>query len=426
MEKRTESRWLSAADAAARLGVRTETVYAYVSRGLLPRYAAPGGRRSRFLAADVEHLAARGRRGAKEPPAPGLVVRSALTEISGGETVRFRGHDVAGLVEQATFEQVAELLWTGALPGDVTWRPSGRAVATARRVQEALPPEAGPLDRLRLSVEAAATADPLRQDLRPDAVRAAARTLLASLVESLPAHDDPGDDPGDDRFVEGCAHIRAEPSTQPEGRRGFAGQLWGRLAAGPAVPAGVALLDAALVLLADHELAASTLAVRVAASARCDPYAALACGLAVSSGPRHGAAGLAVEGLLAEIEHPEDVERAIARQLRGGERLAGFGHTLYRERDPRAVLLLSRLRRTFSGNLRIDVVERVLAVAAERGLPAPNIDLALAAFVHLARMAPGSSSVIFALARCAGWIAHALEQYAEEGLIRPRAVYTGP
>jgi citrate synthase len=194
------------------------------------------------------------------------------------------------------------------------------------------------------------------------------------------------------------------------------------------------VLDAALVLVADHELAASTVAARVAASVRADPYAVAAAGLATVSGSLHGGASLAVEALLAEIERPGlaprqaklQAGRVLGERLRRGERLRGLGHPLYPDGDPRAAYLLARLRRAAGGSPRMAVVDALLAATRRRGLPPPNVDLALAALGHVTGMTRGAGEAIFAVARVAGWIAHALEEYERATPIRLRAVYTGP
>jgi citrate synthase len=185
------------------------------------------------------------------------------------------------------------------------------------------------------------------------------------------------------------------------------------------------VLDAALVLLADHELAASTVAARVAASVRADPYAVVSAGLATVSGTLHGGASLGIEALLDEVDRPERAATVVGARLRRGERLRGFGHRLYPDGDPRAGFLLTRLRATAAGSPRMAVVDALLEATTRRGLPEPNVDLALAALAHVTAMTRGAAEAIFAVARTAGWIAHALEEYDRNTPIRPRAVYTG-
>jgi citrate synthase len=401
-------RRLSTAEAAARLGVKPATLYAYVSRGLLGRERSPDGRTSTFDPAEVDRLARPGRSRRGRRPAAELVVPSALTAIDQG-LPWYRGLAVPELAGTRRFEEVAEWLWTGRFPDPVpVWRAGRAALAAGRRAQAALPAAALPLERIRVIAAALAAGDELRLELRPAAVTAAGRALLAGLVDCLPRPAGPGGRDG-----------RA-------GAGSIAERLWRGLSALDAEPGLVGVVDVALVLLADHELAASTVAARVAASVRADPYAVVSAGLAVVSGTLHGGASLGIEALLGEIGEPDQAASVVGARLRRGERLRGFGHRLYPDGDPRARVLLARLRDAAAGSPRLAVVEALLAATRDRGLPDPNVDLALAALAHVTDMTHGAGEAIFATARTAGWIAHALEEYDRNTPIRPRAIYTGP
>ena len=410
-------RRLSTAEAAARLGVKPATLYAYVSRGLLGRERSPDGRTSSFDPVEVDRLARPGRARRGRRPSVELVVPSALTAIDRG-LPWYRGLAVPELARTRGFEEVAEWLWTGRFPDPApTWQASQPALDAGRRAQAALPPAALPLERIQVIAAALAAGDELRLELHPAAVTAAGRSLIAGLVDCLPrlAPRSPG--PGQGRR----GRRASGPALDP-----IAVRLWGGLS--PLEPeAGlVGAVDAALVLLADHELAASTVAARVAASVRADPYAVASAGLAVVSGTLHGGASLGIEALLDEIDRPGQAATVVGARLRRGERLRGFGHRLYPDGDPRARFLLTRLRASAAGSLRMEVVDALLEATTRRGLPEPNVDLALAALAHVTTMTRGSGEAIFAIARTAGWIAHALEEYDRNAPIRPRALYTGP
>jgi citrate synthase len=415
MEHGAGGRRLSTAEAAARLGVKPATLYAYVSRGLLGRERARDGRTSTFDPAEVDRLARPGRPRRGRRPAAELVVPSALTAIDEGQPW-YRGLAVADLAATRGFEEVAEWLWTGRFPDRVpAWRAGEPALDAGRRAQAALPPTALPLERIRVIAAALAAGDELRLELHPAAVTAAGRALIAGLVDCLPRLTPPR---------RGRPAARRGPALQ--GATSIAARLWAGLS--PADPeAGlVGVVDAALVLLADHELAASTVAARVAASVRADPYAVASAGLAAVSGTLHGGASLGIEDLLREIDLPERAASVVGTRLRRGERLRGFGHRLYPAGDPRARVLLDRLRAAAAGSPRLEVVEALLETTTGRGLPEPTVDLALAALAHVAAMTRGAGEAIFAIARTAGWIAHALEEYDRNTPIRPRAIYTGP
>ncbi|HET9975393.1 MAG TPA: citrate synthase [Streptosporangiaceae bacterium] len=392
--------FLTAAEAARRLGVKPATLYAYVSRGVLTRARAADGRASLFSADEVDRLARKGR-----PRRPAgtleITVESAITEIT-ADSLRFRGLDATRLAVSRTFEEVAELLWTGELRAAAEpWQARPAALAAGRAAQAALPAGTLPLERLQVIVPAMAATDPLRLQLDPSAVVAAGRNVIAGMVDCLPP-------------------VAAESSEDL-----VAARLWTRLCGHRASPGLLHATSAALVLLADHELAASTLAARAAASVRADPYAVVGTGLGAVSGALHGGASLGAETLLAAASGPGDVPRVVAELLRRGEKVPGFGHFVYRGGDPRAIVLLDLVRRAAPKSGQLAVAEAVLAEVRQKSLPEPNIDFALATLAQVAGMVRGAGEAIFAVSRTAGWVAHALEAYSGPGPLRPRAVYTG-
>jgi citrate synthase len=270
---------------------------------------------------------------------------------------------------------------------------------------------------LQVIVPAMAATDSLRLQFDRPAVLAAARNLIAGMVDCLPAPSGSGSVP---------AGQTPATSSAPSGSgASIAGRLWSRLCDRRPTPELLRALSAALVLLADHELAASTLAARVAASVRADPYAVVGTGLGAMSGVLHGGASLGVETLLAAARSPQDVPRVVGELLRRGEKIPGFGHLVYRGGDPRAVVLLGLIRRSAPKSGQLAVAEAVLAEVRRKSLPEPSIDFAVATLARVAGMVTGAGEAVFAVARTAGWIAHALEAYAGGGPLRPRAVYTG-
>ena len=387
------------ADAARRLGVRRETIYAYVSRGLLDRHPTSTRRATRFGRDDVERLAGRARR-TDRSPAVEAVVDTELTLLEPEGRLSYRGRDALELARHAGFERVAALLWDDAHRGP--WRIDPATLATVRAAVEPLA-EAEPALLLPVVVSALRAVDPLRGDRRPAAVRAAARTIVSAVVDGLPTTGAPVDDR-------------------------IAARLWCVLAADPAPPGPAQLhaLDAALVLLADHELAASTFAARVAASAWADPYGVVLTGLGPLGGALHGAASTDVERLLAEAAGPSGPARALGERLAAERDPAGFGHRVYRDRDPRADHLLGLVAGCARDASAAGAVADVVGLARDRGLPAPNADLALAGLTTSLGLRPGSAATIFALARVVGLVAHGLEEYRHRLRFRPRATYVGP
>ena len=393
--------WIGATEAAQRLGIKPASLYSYVSRGVLTPRRAADGRASLFDAAEIDGLARRGRP-RRAPGGAELVIESELTEIS-DDQLRFRGRDAIALATTRSFEDVASLLWTGSFTDAAApWQATGEAVAAGAAAQAALPPDTYPLERLQVIVPAVAATDRLRLLLDRPAVMTAARGLIAAMVDCLP------------------------PAGQgTAGDASIAGRLVPKLCPRPPADGLIAALRAALVLLADHELAASTLAARVAASVRADPYAVVGTGLGAMSGALHGGAALGAEVLLLSAGTPADAPRVVGELLRRGERIPGLGHFVYQAGDPRSVLLLDLIRKAAPESGRLAVAEAVLAEAGRRALPAPNIEFALAVLATVAGMIPGAGEAIFAVARTAGWLAHALEEYARATPIRPRGVYTG-
>ncbi|KJY47775.1 MULTISPECIES: citrate synthase [unclassified Streptomyces] len=398
-------RRISTRQAAELLGVKPATVYAYVSRGQLTSRRDPVGRGSSFDAREVEDLARRSRREAAAPPGAELSVRTSLTLIE-PDRYYFRGVDAVELASRHRYEEVAEWLWTGTLPRGVRFTAPPQALAAARRAVAALPEHSGPIDRLRVATAAAAVTDPLRFDLSAEAVLGSARCLIPTLVGALPEVGAPG--------------------WRGDGR--LARQLWTRLTEREPDPDALATLDLALALLIDHDLAASTLAVRVAASARAHPYAAVSAGLGALEGPLHGAAGRLAHRMLVEALERGGAAPVVADHLRAGRRVPGLGHRLYEGEDPRATALFARLENVPRAAPALAAAREVVATAAARrgGLHA-NVDLALAVLTVSCGMPAEAGETVFAVSRTAGWIAHALEEYQERPLrMRPSGQYQGP
>jgi citrate synthase len=388
---------LTTQEVARRLGVKPQTVYAYVSRGLLTSKRGPGGRSSTFDPKQVDALAARQRRADAE------AVRTGITLID-GDRYYYRGVDATEMARRYSYEAVAGWLWTGTLVPGIRFTAPDGAVHAARTAIAALPAHSTLMDKLRVAVLAAAVSDPLRFELAEPVVIATARSMIATLVESLPV---------------------LGPDV-PAGAS-LAEQLWSRLTPNEPTEPAIRCLDAALVLLIDHDLAASTLAARVAASARAHPYAVVSAGLGALEGPLHGAASGLAHRMLAECLDHGSAAPVVADHLRSGRRIPGLGHRVYQGDDPRTTLLSSLLEQVPGSQPVLRMARDVVGtVGRERALHA-NVDLTLAVLSVATDMPPDASEVIFAVARTAGWVAHALEEYSERPLrMRPMGQYVGP
>lgn len=388
------SNYLNSTEAAARLGVSRQTLYAYVSRGLLR--AEPGGkqRESRYFAADVDRLAgqrARGRK-PKEVAKAALnwgspVLESSITLIESGRLF-YRGVDALDLAATASLEDVAALLWQRdersafghpAPAAPPVLRTLFRHYADQRAEQALLP-------LFAVASDDAPTAIWQQSAVRQaqgcgDLVRILAACLLRTPPDAAPVHVQ-------------CA------------------RAWG------VGPSGAELIRMALVLCADHELNASSFTGRCVASTNASLRAVVVGGLAGLSGGRHGATTSRGEALWDELGN-HDVERRMRDRLSRGEDLPGFGHSLYPDGDARAAFLLSRVLP------RHPQWKRMLDAGSSLVGQKPSVDLALVALRRHLRLPVGAAFGLFALGRSIGWIAHGLEQREHPDLIRPRAVYAG-
>lgn len=390
-------RYLTAKEATEQLGVTRDTLYAYVSRGLIRSEAADGNSRARrYHADDVRRLM--DRKAERANPARvaeaalnwGMpVLDSALTLIADGR-LYYRGYDVAALATERTFEDVAGLLWTGSME---------------RGIFEDLSQPEQPQPDARLSL-----------------FRRMMTALVMTSEDDLLAYDLSRQNVA--RTGVRILHLMTSAIVGMDVNGGIAARLAARWCSD--VPCAQALLNAALILCADHELNASSFAARVAASADTQPYGVAMAGLATLQGLKHGGNTERVAALLREIETPERARRVIAERVRRGEGVPGFGHYLYPDGDPRAVFLLDALRTAQLDSTGVRLGEAVIATMREALAVEPNIDFALVLLARTLQLPDGAPLALFALGRTAGWIAHAIEQYEEKQLIRPRARYVGP
>jgi citrate synthase len=385
--------YLFADEASRRLGVSRQTLYAYVSRGLLQAHKADDPRQSRYLAEAVDRLAAERRRGRrpKEVARSTLdwgvpVLESALTLIRDGR-LYYRGHDATGLARRASLEETAALLW------DVEEQDAfpGRAPILPDAYEALLPTLAGTASiGAMLPLVAVAADDDATAEWQSDPARLALGC-------------------GDLTRIVAAAAARAPGSADPIHRQLAAAWGVGNEAAEH--------VRAALVLCADHELNASGFTARCIASAGASLRASVLGGLAALGGVRHGAITARVETFW---DTPASASPAGLRGLlQAGGDIPGFGHPLYPDGDIRAKAILDAILPDFP--------EAAALVSAVEDLTGrrPSIDFALVTLRRQLGLPAGAAFTIFAVGRTVGWIAHALEQRATGQLIRPRAIYTG-
>jgi citrate synthase len=404
--------WLTAPEALQVLGVRPQTLYANVSRKKIRAKPDPKDtRRSLYHEADVRKMARRhgGPRKATAVAAAAIewgdpILSSAVSTVVEGR-LYYRGQDAVGLSEEKAFEEVARILW-GVDAGDGQLGGSSPAAKGAgwhagRRVAEGAGPHAParaspPLQKAFLALGLRAATDLSSYGRALPALQAEAESVLGTLADAMLDDDTPP---------------RRGPAARERALHDRAAANWRR-------PGAAEILRRALVLLADHELNASTFATRVAVSTGAPLAAGVLSGLATLTGPLHGRASLGVLELVAGVNRAGAVV-TIRDWLSQGRPIAGFGHPLYPLGDPRATALLQQFPLPAEYAELRDVVEEAIG---ER----PNVDFALAALTKVFKLPQEAPLILFALGRCAGWLAHALEQVTTGHPIRPRARYVGP
>jgi citrate synthase len=399
-----EERYLDAGRAAEELGVSLATLYAYVSRGMVRSEAVEGkGRNRRYRAEDVRRLKERKERrrdpegvveGALHWGTP--VLESAITMIDDGGGLYYRGRDVAALAGEKSIEEVAALIWTG----DEAMAPAlfpPEMSGPSWRISDVVDSVAGltPVEVFQVMLPVAAADDPAAYDLRPGAVaRTGARIL---------------------RLMTDVAAGESAPGLAATLQRGWS----------PDDPEAADLLGSALVFCVDHELPVSTFAARCVASSEATPYAVVLAGLAALGGVKHGGEIELVEAFLREVDAAGDARAVISGRLRRGERIPGFGHSLYPEGDPRGAGLLRLTAGVYPESIAVTLSDSVAGEMLQLMGERPTVDFALATVARALELPPGGAVALFALGRTVGWIGHAIEQYRSGSLIRPRARYVG-
>ncbi len=406
--------YMSARDALAALGIRTQTLYAYVSRGWIRSLKQPGTKERLYVRDDVERMRARQRarsgHGAVAAAAMNLgdpIIQTSITEISPDGPL-YRGRPAIELARRGVaFESVAELLWTGRDPDDEVRWPVAPIPAEVARLLKALPtrrPQEQLLEVFAMAVLALGMARGTVNDrMRFGNPNAAARQIMQVLAGCL-----------------GFASTRRGFVPPRDGER-----LVDHLARALGVPGtdeNLAALDAVLITLADHELAPATFVARVAASGGSTLHSCLVAALNAHAGMEIGRAHDRIDELLAASRGRGLIDRVREFQDKG-LRPPGFGHPVYPRGDPRARYLIDLVRRRRRNGRRVTtMLDCVDAVTARYGIH-PRQDLAITIVVTALGLPSGAAGPAFGLARVAGWVAHVLEQRSNGTMLRPRARY---
>jgi citrate synthase len=351
-----------------------------------------------------------------------VAAETALCDLDGANgRLAYRGYDIADLARQATFEEVAHLLWRGELPTRAQLDGFAAELVAVRPLPDALlsvfrlvPKKADPMRALQMAAAMLGTFDPDATDNSHEANVRKALRLTSQLATAV------------------CAHHRIRlgkepvpPSKDLDHAANFLFMLTGERPS----PVNVRAFNASLILYAEHEMNASTFTTRVVASTLSDMHSAVAGGIGAIKGPLHGGAGEAVMLTLKEIGRVENVDAFVETALAQKRRLMGFGHRVYRAGDPRAEILrgLAEDACRQSGQemwfqMAVRLFEKVNRV---KGL-IPNVDFYSAPLWYSIGIPVDLFTPVIVAGRIAGWTAHLLEQYQDNRLIRPRGQYTGP
>jgi citrate synthase len=343
----------------------------------------------------------------------GVVAAETVLSHADGETgaVWVRGHTIETLAALG-YEAAVAVMWDGFAGEGLTQTSMQQALGTARQEASA---------RIGDWFDCAAN-HPLGQGLRVALAALPDESVPAEILATLPVAI-----AALLRAKDGKAPVAPDPSLTT------AADLLHMIAGAPAVPQRIAALDSYIATVIDNGLGNSTFAARVVASSRASLAAAALGGYCAFGGPLHGGApGLALD-MLDEIEASGDTAGWIERKLDAGGRLMGFGHRIFRHRDPRADLLRAALRKLDPQSKRLEFVmdvERRAVAALQRRKPGrrveANIEMDAALLLDAIWLPREAFTPVFAVARCAAWLAHAMEQQKTGRMIRPASTYIGP
>ena len=361
----------------------------------------------------------------------GVVASSTAICLVQDNRLVYRGYSIDDLVRNADYEEVAYLLLNGDLPDKTELRDFKQELVKHRALSPFLrdllaemSEHATAMDVLRTAVSATAGEDPEEGDNSQEAEYRKALRLTAKLPTILAAY---------------IRRRRGEQPVPPEASLGhaanFAHMTWGE----KAHPRAAEIMNAAMIIQAEHGLNASTFVARVTASTNADMHAAVTAAFGALKGPLHGGATDGTMRMLDEIGSPEHVETFVDQAIARKYKFPGFGHRVYKTEDPRAKHLrrfAQELSRGWKGPKYFEIQERLVEAIAERRpkmSPAAaekvnvvNVDFSAATTYTFLGIPADLGTSIFALGRIAGWCAHIMEQHGDNRLMRPESEYTGP
>ncbi|MEM7034950.1 MAG: citrate synthase family protein [Chloroflexota bacterium] len=396
-------RYLTAQEAAQELNITVATLYAYVSRGLIRSESGNGRNRARlYHSEDVARL--RQRKQYRRNPdkvaeqalqAGSPILESAITLIT-DDCLYYRGQNALELAVQTGIEAVAELIWTGTLEKSASIQDT---LVLSPRCQAIIPHlhDLKPIERMQAILPIAAADDLAAYNRHPQAVAQTGRRILQLMTLVATGQTE----------IEGDIAQTLQQSWVPQDTT------------------AKILINAALILCADHELNASAFTARCAASTEANPYGVVIAGLAALQGHKHGTASEQVEIFFREMEAATSIRRGLVDRLKRGEQIPGYGHLIYRDVDPRASVLNQLMATHYPLHPAVKRTQEIVQEANQLVNMRQNVDFMLATLARVLQLPPGGAPALFALGRTIGWLGHAIEQYGLGQIIRPRAKYVG-
>jgi 2-methylcitrate synthase len=336
-------------------------------------------------------------------------------------SLTYRGYAVQDLCEECSFEEVAYLLWNGELPDRDQLAGFKAAEAAEREVSPTLhgvirsfPHSAHPMDAIRTAVSFMGMEDPEAADVSEPAQRRKAMRMFAKIPTAIAA-----------------AHraSKGQPPVAPDPAHSFSENFFNLVFGKVPQPEVVKAFDVSLILYAEHTFNASTFAARVVTSTGADIHGAVCAAIAALKGPLHGGANEAVMHMLQEVGEPAKAAAWLEGKFDHKALVMGFGHRVYKKGDSRVPTMTKYAERMAEvvGDRRWMEISRILAAEMIRQKNIhPNLDFPAGPAYHLMGFDIPLFTPIFVASRVTGWAAHVFEQAADNRLIRPLSVYTGP
>ncbi|MBM9499433.1 citrate synthase family protein [Leptospira sp. 201903071] len=424
MKTTAKKPFLSAFEAALELGVEVETIYAYVSRGILHSESSGSKDRSRrYRREEIDRLLIQ----REEKENPGKTARAALNfgqpvlessiTLIEEETIYYRGTNVTDLSENSNFESVAKILWDAENSSvfEEEWPEMDKDCLRILSILSDRPL----IDLCRILLGVAEFED-TRAFLKTQESLAKTGTKIIRLLSLFVSKSKRGRG-----SVAETLWFSWKEILEKKNSASIQDSKKNRILTSEDKKA-IRLIDASLILSADHELNASSFTARCVASTDASLYQAVIGGLAALSGNKHGLLTEKAIELLENANKRKKEERSFLIEcLRRGEKIPGFGHPFYQTGDPRGKKLIVLAEKTFPKNKNFLFAKKLIQEATSLLGDYPTIDMGLALVCYTLKLPKGSGLALFAIGRCAGWIAHAMEQYQTDQLIRPRARYVG-